>query len=161
MSIQDQIKAIVVKKPCIPLEEAEIGFFQTKCQYGEQVEQLVTTTKASPGIGIHIPIAGPFGIGIGSKKVKTTTKKETVWNRIPCTLLLTSNRMIIKSQTNAVQFDLDSFEDIKLHKDGITITSNGKPYYFFMNTKDVKKFAEIWGLVGEAARQGIKTEDLF
>lgn len=74
---------------------------------------------------------------------------------------MTSSRIICKAGN---VFDIkpdETFEDLKFSKDGITIFSNGIPYYFFMKYKDVVKFSKTWSLVGEAARQGLKTEDFM
>ena len=159
MGIKEQVKAIIVRNPAIQLEEGELCVFQTKCQLGRQVEKITTTSKPGIGIGVGIPVTKHFGIGIGKAKVKTTTKRELVWEKINCTIVLSTIRFYVKCPNDTYRMELDTFQDIKLNKDAITIVSDGTPYYFFMKNSEVKRFLKVWGLMGEAARQGLSTED--
>lgn len=161
MDIIEQIKDIIVRRPAAELNEKELCFFQTDAQFGRQVEQITTTSKPGLGIGIGIPVTKHFGIGIGKRKVKTKTTREMVWEKTPCVIMLTTNRFLCLMNKQLYQLELDTFQDIKLHQDGITIISSGNPYYFFMANKDVQKFTTVWGLIGEAAKQGIKVEELM
>jgi len=161
MGIKEQIKAIIVKKPAVTMDADEVCFFQTKSQYGQQVEQITTTTKPGIGIGIGIPVTSHFGIGIGRRKVKTKTTREMVWEKTNCVILLTSKRFLYKISNKVYQLDLDTFQDIQLHKDAITIISNGTPYYFFMSNREVQQFMRTWGLIGEAARLGMNVKDFL
>jgi len=161
MNIKEQIKAIIVRNPVVNMGKDELCFFQANSQYGQQVEQIKTTTKPGIGIGIGVPVTKHFGIGIGKRKVKTKTTKEVVWEKTKCIVLLTTNRFLYKISNQVYQIDLDTFQDIQLHNDAITIVSNGRPYYFFMKNSDVQKFMTTWGLIGEAARNGLNAKDFM
>ena len=161
MNVKEQLKAIVVHNPVVPLDKDEICFFQANSQYGRRVEQIKTTTKPGIGIGVGVPITDHFGIGIGKRKVKTTTSKELVWEKTKSVVLLTSDRFLYKIGQKVCQISFDTVQDIKINKDAITIVSNGNPYYFFMKNSDVQRFVSVWGLIGEANKEGIDTKDLL
>lgn len=84
-----------------------------------------------------------------------------VWEKEKCSLLLTSNRFLYKIGKNIGQINLDAVRDIKLNKDAITVVSSVGTYYYFMSNKDVKEFMTVWGLIGEAAKQGLTVKDLL
>ena len=161
MGVKEQLRAIVVKKPVVKLNNDEACVFQANCQFGKQVEKITTTSKPGLGVGVGIPVTKHIGIGVGKAKVKTTTKKEMVWEKQNCVLLLTTSRFLFKISNNVYEFDFETFQDIKLNKDAITVVSNGRPYYFFMKNSEVKRFVQTWSLVGEAGKQGISPSDLL
>ena len=161
MDIKEQIKTIIVKNPPVPMNGNELCLFQSNSQYGQKTEQITTTTKPGLGVGIGVPVTKHLGIGIGKRKVKTKTTRELVWDKTKCVVLLTTDRFLYKIAKQVYQLDFDTFQDIQVHKDGITIVSNGRPYYFFMKNSDVKRFITIWSLIGEAAKQGLNNNDFI
>ena len=161
MGLKEQIESIIVRKPAVKLEKNELCFYQVICQYGKQVEKITTTSKPGLGIGVGIPVTKHIGIGIGRRKVKTTTKREMVWEKSSCTMVLTSNRLLFKIGAKVYEISLDSINDIRLNKDAITIVAYGTPYYFFMSNKDVKRFMDTWRLIGQAAKQGFDFNELL
>lgn len=159
MSVKEQLKAAIVSQPAVPMRANEVCFFQTAGQYGRQVEQIKTTVKPGLGIGVGVPITDHFGIGIGKRKVKPKTSKEMVWEKVKSIVLLTSDRFLYKIGQKVYQISFDTVQDIKLNKDAITIVSNGHPYHFFMKTTDVQKFIAVWGMIGEASKEGLDIQD--
>ena len=160
MDVKKQIESIIVRKPAVKLDAGELYLYQVDCKYGKQVEKTTATTKTGPGIGVAVPVTKRFGIGISRHKVKTTIEKEMVWDQTKCTALLTSSRFLFKIGKDVNQIDFDKIEDIKINKDAITIVSRGTPYHFFMKNSEVQRFMQVWGLLGEAQKQGIKMSDI-
>ncbi len=161
MGLKEQIKAIVVKKPAVALEDKEACIFQVKCQLGRQALQTTTTTKPGVGIGVGVRVIGPIGVGVGTRKVKTTTKTEMVWQKEGAVLLLTTKRILFKVGKEVYQMNFEGLQDVKLNKDAITLVCYGNPYYFFMKAGEVKRFAETWALMSEAGKQGVTIEDII
>ncbi len=160
MGLKEQVKAIIVKNPAIAINADEYCVFQTKCQFGQQVLKTTTTSKPGVGVGVGIPVTKHFGIGIGKTKVKTTTTNEVVWDKKNCVIVLTTQRFLFKVDNTVYTLDLNTFQDIKINKDAITIISGGVTYYFLMKNADVQRFLNTWSLIGEAARQGLVFDEL-
>ena len=137
MNIKEQLKSIIVRKHAVKLDEDELCFFQADAQYGQQVEQVTTTSKPGIGVGVGIPITNHIGIGIGKRKVKTKTTRKLVWKKTKCTIMLTNSRFLVKMAKQVFQLDFNTFQSVQMHKDAVTIVSGGNSYTFFMDYKDL------------------------
>lgn len=157
MSARDKLMAIIVKNPDLELLPGEVCLYQVKAKLGTPHEETVTTTKTKPGIGVGIRLTKHFGVGVGRQKVTTHTETHTVWDYEPCDFFMLDSRMVLKMRRNNSVIRYDDVTDLKVNKDALTVSTKSQDYFIFMPHKDVQRFVDVYGLLGEAAKEGIKS----
>ena len=153
MGARDQLERIIVRNPGIDMLPDETCYYYADTKLGEPYQEYVTTTKTKPGLGVGFRITKHLGIGIGRQKVTTTTEAQTVWDKTPCEFYLLDSRIVLKTRKDESTIQYDSITDMKVNRDALTICTKYKDYYFFMPNKDVKRFMEVFALLGEVAKE--------
>ena len=161
MSVKDQLLSIIVENPNIDLVPGEVCFYQAKAQIGTPREEIVTTTKTKPSLGVGFRVTKHLGIGVGRQKVTTKTESHTVWDKEPCEFFVLDDRMVLKVKKQNVIIDYDRVTNLKVNKDALTITVGSQDCYLFMAHKDVERFISVYQLIGEAGKEGIDTRSLL
>lgn len=166
MKAIDQLKGMLIKKPGIDLPANNGCLFRTSGSLGIPKQVTTQTTKNKPGIGVgvSVPVAGPFRIGIGKKLFggsKTTTKTQTVYDHKACTFYMTFYNFILKTGEGNITVDFEDLKGIKMHKDGMILQCGPIEHIIFMKNADVQKFMSTFALIGQAGREGAKLEDLL
>lgn len=85
-SATEQLKKLIVKNPKVPLEKGDVCFFICNAQLGKPYDKTTVSTKSGLGIGITLPVTKHFGLGLFKRKVTTSVKTETAWQKTPCIL---------------------------------------------------------------------------
>ena len=161
MSVRDQLLSIIVENPDLQLNPGEVCFYQAKAQVGTPHEEVVTTTKTKPGMGVGFRVTKHLGVGIGRQKVTTKTESHTVWDKEPCVFFVLDDRMVLKMKKQNVVIDYDRVTNMKVNKDALTITVGSQDCYLFMAHRDVERFINVYKLLGEAGKEGLNTRSLL
>ncbi len=160
MAANEELLAEVVKNPDLQLNPGETCYFQAKAQIGTPHEEIVTTTKAKPGLGVGFRVTKHLGIGVGRQKITTKTETHTVWDKEPCTFFITNERFILKTKKQNILLDPSRITNFKVNKDAVTITVGSQDCYLFMATKDVKHFIKVFELMAAVGKEQLAGKNL-
>lgn len=155
MGIKEELEAIIYDNPDIEMRDGEVCFFGVRGKFGSPSLQTTTTVKPGLGLGVVVPVTKHFGLGIGKQKIKTTTSTQTVWEQEPCEFYVLNDRMVLKMKKTIYNLELDKITGLKVNKDAVTLTYNGKEMYIFMSKSDVQRFMHMYDVMGRAQKSGM------
>lgn len=158
MSAKDQLMKITVKNPSIDLLPDETCYYQANAKLGIPHTEYTTTTKTKPGLGVGIRVTKHFGIGIGRQKVSTKVESQTVWDKTPCMFFMLDTRFVIRMRGKDEAIPYDDVTGLKVNRDALTISTKYSEYALFMGHSDVKRFTEVYKMIGEAAKEELQSE---
>jgi len=155
------LKQHIVRDVDIPLEPGEVCLFCSKGQLVNGVTQTVkTTSKPGLGLGIVVPVTSHIGIGIGKRRVKTTTTVQNHVDKTSIEFYFCSRRYIIKMKKKPYEIRFSTVKAAKFYSDGLELWFGDNMQYckILIPKSNMKQFNFVRLIIEEGRKRGIKID---